>query len=50
MNWEDMASGRLARMTHGRSEERNRMTSWEETFADRYDEWSAHMTEDVARR
>jgi ubiquinone/menaquinone biosynthesis C-methylase UbiE len=22
--------------------------SWERTFADRYDEWSAHMTEDVA--
>lgn len=23
-------------------------TSWDEAFADRYDEWSAHMTEDVA--
>lgn len=23
-------------------------TSWDEVFADRYDEWSAHMTEDVA--
>lgn len=22
-------------------------TSWDEVFADRYDEWSAHMTEDV---
>lgn len=23
-------------------------TSWDEVFADRYEEWSAHMTEDVA--
>lgn len=23
-------------------------TSWDEVYADRYDEWSAHMTEDVA--
>ena len=22
--------------------------SWDEAFADRYDEWSAHMTADVA--
>ena len=22
--------------------------SWDEAFADRYDEWSAHMTEDIA--
>jgi len=24
------------------------MTSWPEEFADRYEEWSAHMTEDIA--
>ena len=27
---------------------RSRLTTWDEAFASRYDEWSAHMTEDVA--